>query len=108
VFNLVGGLWPIVHVRSFEAVFGRKTDRFLEYTVAGLMICVGWSQWTSSRAPGGAAHARNVGIGTAGTLLAIDLIYAPPRRIPATYLLDAALELGWLAAWALAEDGDRG
>ena len=104
LFNIVGGLWPLVHVRSFEAVFGRKTDRFLEYTVAGLMMGVGWSQWTSNRAPGGAAHARTVGIGTAGTLLAIDLIYAPPRRIPATYLLDAVLEAGWLAAWALAGD----
>ena len=102
-FNIVSGLWPLVHVRSFEAVFGQKTDRFLEYTVAGLMTCVGWSQLRSNRLPGGAAHARTVGVGTAATLLAIDLIYAPPRRIPATYLIDAAAEVGWLVAWALAD-----
>ena len=101
---MVCGLCPVAHVRSFEAVFGRKTDRFLEYTVAGLMMVVGWSQWRSNQAPGGAAHARTVGIGTAGTLLAIDLIFAPPRRIPATYLLDAAVEAVWLAAWALTDD----
>jgi hypothetical protein len=29
VFNIVGGLWPMVNARSFEAVFGRKEDRWL-------------------------------------------------------------------------------
>ena len=102
-FNVASGLWPLVHVRSFEAVFGQKTDRFLEYTVAGLMTCVGWSQVRSNRSPAGAAYARTVGIGTAGTLLAVDLVFAPPRRIPATYLLDAVVEACWLVAWALTD-----
>ena len=106
LFNIASGLWPLVHVRSFEAVFGRKTDRFLEYTVAGLMTCVGWTQLRSGRSPEAAALARTIGVGTAGTLLAIDLIYAPPRRIPATYLIDAVVEAGWLAAWALADSPD--
>ena len=39
-YVLVGGAWPLLHVRSFEAVFGKKTDRWLEYTVAGLMTGV--------------------------------------------------------------------
>ncbi|MBF6519204.1 hypothetical protein [Nocardia farcinica] len=33
-------------------------------------------------------------------LLAIDLVFVPAGRIPPTYLLDAAMEVGWLAAWA--------
>jgi hypothetical protein len=30
VFNMAGGLWSLLHVRSFEGVFGPKTDRWLE------------------------------------------------------------------------------
>jgi len=41
VANLVGGLWPLVHLRSFEMVFGPKTDRWLVKTVAGLLIVCG-------------------------------------------------------------------
>ncbi|WP_216854556.1 hypothetical protein [Rhodococcus opacus] len=37
---------------------------------------------------------------TATVLLTVDLRYAPAGRIPKTYLLDAAAEIGWLAAWA--------
>ncbi|WP_223274031.1 hypothetical protein, partial [Nocardia cerradoensis] len=40
-FNLVGGLWPLVSVRSFEAVFGPKQDRWLQYTVGGLLAGTG-------------------------------------------------------------------
>ena len=28
-FNLVNGLWPLIHMRSFEAVLGPKRDRWL-------------------------------------------------------------------------------
>ena len=104
VFNVVAGVWPLVHVRSFEAVFGSKTDRWLEYTVAGLLTVIGWSQWQAAGHPGGAVHARSLGIGTAAMLLAVDCIYVPSRRIPATYLFDAAAELGWLALWAAAQE----
>jgi len=41
-----------------------------------------------------------LGVGTAATLLAIDLIYVPPRRIPVTFLVDAAAEIAWLSMWA--------
>jgi hypothetical protein len=34
-----------------------------------------------------------------GILLAIELGYVPRGRIRATYLLDAACEVGWLLAW---------
>ncbi|MFJ4778114.1 hypothetical protein [Streptomyces sp. NPDC088762] len=60
----------------------------------------------------GLRHARRVGVGTALTLLAIDLVYVPRRVIPATYLLDAAKEAGWIWAWwqvgRLPEGGGHG
>jgi hypothetical protein len=30
---------------------------------------------------------------------ALDLKYVPKGNIPKTYLLDAAMEVGWLMAW---------
>lgn len=105
LFNSVGGLWPLLHIRSFEAVLGPKTDRWLVRTVAGLMLTNGALQF-AARSPNDLVTARRLGVGTAATLAAIDLAYAPSGRISRIYLVDAVVECGWLVAWA-AGDGRR-
>jgi hypothetical protein len=100
MFNVVSGVWPLVHMRSFEAVFGPKVDRWLVYTVAGLLVNMGTAQLCTTAEPGSVAQARRIGIGCALTLGAIDVIYAPRRGISRMYLLDALAESGWLIAWA--------
>ncbi|MEV8195415.1 MULTISPECIES: hypothetical protein [Rhodococcus] len=97
-FNLVGGLWPLVHRRSFEAVFGPKHDRWLQYTTAGLLAGNGMVQLSVADTAEGHRYARRLGVSTAAVLFAIDLIYAPPGRIPKTYPADAVMEAGWLVA----------
>jgi hypothetical protein len=99
VANVVGGLWPLLHLSSFEAVFGPKTDRWLVKTVSGLLIVNGLTQLSAKRTPESISQARRLGLGTAATLAAIDLVYAPTGRISKMYLLDAAIELGWILAW---------
>lgn len=99
-FNLVGGLWPLVHRRSFEAVFGPKNDRWLQHTVAGLLAGNGVAQILATFSPAGLVEARRIGIITATWLLAIDLKYVTKGDISKTYLLDAAMEVGWLTAWS--------
>ena len=47
VFNVVGGLWPLVSMRTFEAVYGPKTDRWLVQTVGGLLTAIGATQLIS-------------------------------------------------------------
>lgn len=105
-FNVVSGLWPILAMRSFEAVYGPKADKWLEYTVAGLLTTVGAAQ-LSGRSPGHVRVARILGVGTAATLLTIDVVYVPRRRISRMYLQDALCEAGWVAAWAWATRRDR-
>ena len=100
-FNISGGLWPLIHLRSFEAVFGPKADRWLEYTVAGLLTAVGYAQWRAGTT-GDWPHARRLDLASATTLLAIDLIYVPRGRIRWTYLIDAAEEAGLIAGWIIA------
>ncbi|MFD8410999.1 hypothetical protein ACFV2Q_04430 [Streptomyces sp. NPDC059650] len=99
LFNLVGGLWPVVSLRTFELVYGPKADGWLQKTSGALLASAGISMLLAGPRPEGLLHARRTGIGTAVTFLAIDLIYVPRRRIPATYLLDAAMEAAWLIAW---------
>ena len=97
--NIVGGAWPLLHRRSFEAVFGPKSDRWLMYTVAGLLISVGYGQLRAST-PEDWAHARRLGVLTASTLLAIDVVYVPRGVIRKTYLLDAVAEAALIVGWA--------
>jgi hypothetical protein len=98
-FNVVGGLWPLLSMPSFEAVTGPKTDRWLVRTVALLMVANGVVQWRAAGSGQLAAAAREIGIGTAATLGAIDLAYGLRRRISRMYLVDAVLEVGWVLAW---------
>lgn len=105
-FNIVGGLWPLLSMRSFEHVTGPKVDRWLVRSVAGLMVGNGLTQLASARSPEGLASARLLGQTTAATLGAIDVFYASRGRISKVYLVDAAAELGWLLAW-LASSQER-
>lgn len=105
-FNVLGGLWPLISIRTFEAVYGPKVDRWLEYTVAGLLVTVGAAQATA-RTDEQVRLARILGVGTAATLLAVDVIYVPTGRIRRTYLQDALCESAWLAAWWRARYRDR-
>lgn len=99
IFNIVGGAWPLVHRRSFEGFFGPKEDEWLQQTTGALLVSAGCSQVLAEDSPEGWAHACRTGIGTAATLLAVDLAYAPIGRIRWTYLLDGVLEAAWIVAW---------
>lgn len=100
LFNVVGGLWPLLGMRSFERVSGPKVDRWLVQTVAALMVSNGVTQLAAASSPEGVRLARLLGLGTAGVLAGIDLRYAPAGRISKVYLLDAAAELGWVVLWS--------
>jgi len=100
-FNVAGGVWPLLHQRSFEAVFGPKVDRWLVQTVAGLLTSVGYAQ-VRAGTPQEWGQARRLGVGTALTLLAIDIVYVPRGRIRWTYAIDAVGEAALLVGWAVA------
>jgi hypothetical protein len=99
LFNVVGGAWPLVWLRSFEGVFGRKRDVYLQKTSGLFFLTSGIALLLAEPTEDGMAAARRVGIGAASVYLAIDLIYVPKRHIPVTYLLDALMEAGWIYAW---------
>jgi hypothetical protein len=93
-------VWPLLHYRSFEAATGPKAEPWLVKTVGGLMVTLGYAQMHGAMTDDGVAGARRLGIGSAATFAAVDIFTAGPGRISRIYLLDAVVELGWLAAWA--------
>ena len=105
VFNVAGGLWPLVHLRSFEWVLGPKTHVWLQRTTGGLLVSAGLAQLAAAPDPQGPAQARRIELCTALTLLAVDLVYVPMGRIRPTYLLDAAMQTGWIRTWLRSAPG---
>jgi hypothetical protein len=103
LFNVLGGAWPLVSLRSFEFVYGKKHDVFLQKTVGGLLFSIGCVQLAAAESEEQMPTVRRLGIATAVTLLAIDLVYVPRREMRWTYWQDAFCEIAWLAAWARSE-----
>ncbi len=102
---MVSGLWPLMHRRSFEALFGPKADWWLVQTVAGLLVSNGVALLRTARDEQSLEQARRLGIATAATLLAVDLRYVPSGRIAPTYMADAVAEMGWILLWTRSRRG---
>ena len=96
-YFLLSGLWPLLHYRSFEKVTGPKRDDWLVKTVGVLVACVGGSLILSRRDPG--PGRRFLAMSSALGLTAVDTYFASKGRISKIYLLDAAAEVMFAAAW---------
>jgi len=101
-FYAVTGIWPILHMRSFEAVTGPKTDRWLVKTVGGLLTVAGVALWQAGRQRRVTPEMVGVATGSAAVLTAIDVAYVSKGRISPVYLLDAVAEVGLIGGWAFA------
>ncbi len=77
-FNMVGGACPLLHMRSFERVFGPKTDRWLVRAVAGLMLTNGVTQILAS--PLSARCAKRAGSGWERPSRWVSSIWCTRRR----------------------------
>ena len=89
---VVTGVWPLLHMASFEAVTGPKTDDWLVHTV-GLLLAVIGSVLLAAltrRTVDGLVIA--LAIGAALSLAAVEVVYVFNGTIARIYLLDAAVE----------------
>jgi hypothetical protein len=108
-YYLATGVWPIAHMRSFEALTGPKASPWLVKSfgaltgAAGAALAAAAATEEELRAP-----TATLGVGCAAVLAGSDLRYALSGRIRRTYLIDAAAQAGILAGWAraLSSGGD--
>src|SRR5687767_603970 len=88
LYFTVTGLWPLLHMESFLAVTGPKTDLWLVRTVALLITCIGTTLLVAAREKQPAASITVLGIASAASLAWVDAYYSLTGVIWPVYLLD--------------------
>ena len=94
------GVWPLLHMRSFEAVTGPKTDRWLVHTVGALAAGVGIGLVRAGLRRRVTPEIRLIAGACAAGFAGVDVRNALRGRISDVYLLDAIAEAAILAALA--------
>lgn len=103
-FFITSGLWPIVHMRSFEKVTGPKVDHWLVKTVGALLAVSGAVYLRAGlRQEKADSNIALLAAGQAATLGTVSLIYSTVGRISKIYLLDTAIEFSLVALWYRAQ-----
>lgn len=102
IFYLITGLWPLVHMASFVALTGPKVDLWLVKTVGILIVVVEAVLLLGARRRTIGPELTLLAVGSAGSLAAVDLIYALADRISDVYLLDAVAEIALVVLWGIA------
>jgi len=102
IYYLLTGLWPLLHMPSFLAVTGPKTDLWLVQTVGALVLVVGVVLCLSAYHRNYSVEIWVLGGGAALALTCVDVIFVLQRRIPPIYLLDAAVEVALVCIWVYA------
>jgi hypothetical protein len=98
-YFLLTGVWPLLHMSSFLAVTGPKTDLWLVETVGTLVAAIGAGLLLSAiRATQGLEIPIIAVLASLG-LMAIDVIYTSRGIISNIYLADAVPEILFVAAW---------
>ena len=100
---VASGLWPIVHLRSFEKLTGPKADGWLVKTVGGLLAVIGSSLIAGGAVRGPSRAMRMLRLDSAVVLALVDVVYASRGRISKIYFADAALQIAIGAAWLAAD-----
>ena len=101
------GLWPLVDMRSFERVTGRKREKWLVETVGAVVLAIGGTLLLAARRGDESPSVRTLGMMSAAALAAIELRYGLSGEISPVYLADSILELGLVAGWAWAPRRER-
>ena len=107
VFYITTGIWPLVHMKSFEKVTGPKTDHWLVKTV-GLLVAISGlallrsglrAKSTATERPQFSQDATLIGIGQAACLGSVSLYYSAIGRISKVYMLDTLVEYSLVLNW---------
>jgi hypothetical protein len=91
-YFVITGLWPVVHMPSFEAITGPKVEDWLVKMVGLLAVVIGATLSLAVRTRNQSFEILVLAIGSALAFTAIDVWYSLAGRISPIYLADAAVE----------------
>jgi hypothetical protein len=98
-YYVVSGLWPVVHLASFLAITGPKTDYWLVQSFGVVIAAVGAVLlWRASHGRVDQAT-RQFGIATSCAVAGIDFWFVFRGAISPVYLADGFIELVLAFAW---------
>ena len=100
-FYISTGVWPLVHLASFEKVTGPKVDKWLVRVVGLLVLVQGVVTLIAAVRGRTEREVRYLAMGTATCLAAADVKYASNGRISPVYFLDAVAELLLVVLWSI-------
>lgn len=95
IIYLGGGLWPALHMRSFERLTGRKEDRWLVRTVGLLTAGIGLVLLKAEDSK----DTKRLGALSAVSFGVIDFYYTAKGRIKKIYATDGIIQAALLAGW---------
>lgn len=102
IYYLITALWAIIHIKSFEKVTGPKTDHWLVYTVAGMIVCSSLVFLSASIGPFPVSkEVLILAFSNAFVLAFIDIAFSLKNIIRKIYLLDAAAEISLIIVLVL-------
>ena len=101
-YYLATGVWPLVHLESFEAVTGPKTEDWLVKTVGVLVASIAIALLVAAYRRHNSPEIAVLALASAGSLTAIDVIYVSQRVIGPIYLADAVAEVILIGLWIVA------
>jgi hypothetical protein len=92
LYYIATGVWPLVHMQSFEAVTGSKTDDWLVHTVGVLAAAIGVALLAGARRAAVTAETIVLACAAAIAFAGIDVFYTQNGTINQIYLADAAVQ----------------
>ena len=102
VYYLITGIWPLVSIRTFEAVTGPKTDDWLVQTVGVLAATIGATLLVGSLRQPPNRETLTLGLLSILSFAAVDVVFVATGAISRIYLVDAVLQAVFLVGYLLA------
>ena len=99
-FYVTTGVWPTLHLDSFLAVTGPKTDLWLVQAFGWLIGAQGAVLLLLASRSYIDVSLRCFGLASAVALACIDLYFVSIGAISSVYLLDAAAEIAFAVLWS--------
>ena len=104
-YYLITAAAPFVSRDAFERVTGRKRDWWLVQSVGAAVGAIGVALGRAAARREVSPETRTLGIASAAAIAAVEAAHATRGRISRVYLLDAAVELAFIAAWLISSRG---
>ncbi len=96
------GLWPLVHLRSFEVVTGRKRDDWLVRANGAIFAAIGLGLGLAAVRDRLTPEWRAMAVALAFGVIGVETTNLVRGRISWVYGLDAAFEAGMATVWLAA------